>query len=47
MGESCEGLHTCSNPSRYLYWDAVHLTERMYQIIANAALSIIAEEVLS
>ncbi|XP_008784445.2 GDSL esterase/lipase At5g45950 [Phoenix dactylifera] len=44
VGEACQGLSTCSNPSRYLYWDAVHLTERAYQVIADAALGILAKE---
>ncbi|PIA31315.1 hypothetical protein AQUCO_05100091v1 [Aquilegia coerulea] len=38
-GDTCKGLSTCKDPSKYVFWDAVHPTERMYKIIADEALS--------
>ncbi|KAI7746066.1 hypothetical protein M8C21_003742 [Ambrosia artemisiifolia] len=38
FGESCKGLPTCANRSKYVYWDAVHFTEEMYKIISEEAL---------
>ncbi|MFS8015956.1 putative triacylglycerol lipase [Helianthus anomalus] len=37
-GQSCKGLPTCANRSKYVYWDAVHFTEEMYKIISEEAL---------
>ncbi|GKF29846.1 GDSL esterase/lipase-like protein [Tanacetum coccineum] len=36
--QSCKGLPTCANRSKYVYWDAVHFTEEMYKIISEEAL---------
>ncbi|CAH1448607.1 unnamed protein product [Lactuca virosa] len=38
FGPSCKGLSTYVNRSKYVYWDAVHFTERMYKIISEEAL---------
>ncbi|MQM15039.1 hypothetical protein Taro_047977, partial [Colocasia esculenta] len=38
FGETCKGLNTCQNPNEYVYWDAVHPSEKMYRIIAAEAL---------
>ncbi|KAK3039901.1 hypothetical protein RJ639_027736 [Escallonia herrerae] len=38
-GETCRGLSTCADPTKYIYWDAVHPTEKMYKIIADEALN--------
>nr|GEY17442.1 GDSL esterase/lipase At5g45950-like [Tanacetum cinerariifolium] len=37
--QSCKGLPTCANRSKYVYWDAVHFTEEMYKIISEEALN--------
>ncbi|KAJ9566439.1 hypothetical protein OSB04_002405 [Centaurea solstitialis] len=38
-GITCKGLDTCADREKYLFWDAVHPTNRMYKIIADEALS--------
>nr|XP_043610778.1 GDSL esterase/lipase At5g45950 [Erigeron canadensis] len=38
-GLTCKGLTTCVDHERYLFWDAVHPTDRMYKILADEALS--------
>ncbi|KAF5200556.1 GDSL esterase/lipase [Thalictrum thalictroides] len=35
VGETCKGQSTCKDPSKYMFWDSVHPTEKMYKIIAN------------
>ncbi|XP_023758266.1 GDSL esterase/lipase At5g45950 [Lactuca sativa] len=35
FGASLKGLSICTNRSKYIYWDAVHFTEKMYYIIAE------------
>ncbi|CAK9152563.1 unnamed protein product [Ilex paraguariensis] len=37
-GGTCRGLNTCADPTKYVFWDAVHPTEKMYKIIADEAL---------
>ncbi|KAI3710204.1 hypothetical protein L2E82_39978 [Cichorium intybus] len=37
FGTSLKGLNTCTDHSKYIYWDAVHFTESMYYIIADEA----------
>ncbi|KAI3742847.1 hypothetical protein L1987_60543 [Smallanthus sonchifolius] len=38
-GITCKGLDTCVDHDKFLFWDAVHPTERMYKIVADEALS--------
>ncbi|KAM3251427.1 GDSL esterase/lipase [Capsicum annuum] len=40
-GESCKGLKTCSDRTKFVYWDAVHPSEKMHKIMANEALKAI------
>nr|ACF84513.1 unknown [Zea mays] len=43
VGQTCRGRRTCGDPSKYLYWDAVHPTERTNQVIANMMMDSIGE----
>ncbi|XP_059658639.1 GDSL esterase/lipase At5g45950-like [Cornus florida] len=36
--DSCRGLNTCTDRTKYVFWDAVHLTESIYKIIAEEAI---------
>uniref|UniRef100_A0A2P2NIG1 GDSL-motif lipase/hydrolase family protein n=1 Tax=Rhizophora mucronata TaxID=61149 RepID=A0A2P2NIG1_RHIMU len=45
-GDTCRGLSTCPDASKYLFWDAVHLTQKMYRIIAEEALKSLSEALL-
>ncbi|KAL1289117.1 hypothetical protein HN51_057900 [Arachis hypogaea] len=45
-GDSCKGLTTCSDPDQYIFWDAVHPTQKMYKIIADEAIESIANEIV-
>ncbi|PVH65485.1 hypothetical protein PAHAL_1G006300 [Panicum hallii] len=38
VGQTCRARKTCTDPSKYLYRDAVHQTERMNQIITDDAI---------
>ncbi|XP_028797386.1 GDSL esterase/lipase At5g45950-like, partial [Neltuma alba] len=46
-GESCRGMETCSDPTKYVFWDAVHPTEMMYNVVAGAAIHSVARELTS
>ncbi|XP_038690134.1 GDSL esterase/lipase At5g45950 [Tripterygium wilfordii] len=46
-GLSCKGMTTCADPSKYVFWDAVHPTQRMYQIIADEGLQALNRYVFS
>ncbi|XP_059663812.1 GDSL esterase/lipase At5g45950 [Cornus florida] len=46
-GDTCKGLSTCADPTKYVFWDAVHLTGKMYKIIADEALDEVSENVLN
>ncbi|KAI8525600.1 hypothetical protein RHMOL_Rhmol13G0243100 [Rhododendron molle] len=39
--ETCRGMSTCPDPSKYVFWDAAHPTQRMYEIIAGEAVKTI------
>lgn len=43
FGLSLKGLKTCFDHTKYIYWDAVHFTERMYTIIADEAVRSIVQ----
>ncbi|KAG9446101.1 hypothetical protein H6P81_012229 [Aristolochia fimbriata] len=45
-GETCRNLSTCEDSSKFVFWDAVHPTENMYNMIANDALRAIGDQVL-
>ncbi|XP_061978138.1 GDSL esterase/lipase At5g45950 [Populus nigra] len=38
-GDTCRGMTTCADPSKYAFWDAVHPTEKMYRILADEAIA--------
>ncbi|KAL2341816.1 hypothetical protein Fmac_009756 [Flemingia macrophylla] len=42
--DSCRGVSTCSNPDEYVFWDAVHPTQKMYKIIADEATESLVKE---
>ena len=44
--ESCRGLSTCADRSKYLFWDSVHPSEEMYKIIADEVLNSLDQDVL-
>jgi len=37
--DSCKGVHSCSDPDKYVFWDAVHPTQKMYKLIAEEAIA--------
>ncbi|KAK3207040.1 hypothetical protein Dsin_021086 [Dipteronia sinensis] len=45
-GDTCKDMSTCDDPSKYVFWDAVHPTQKMYQIIAQKGLQSIDENFL-
>ncbi|XP_055806471.1 GDSL esterase/lipase At5g45950 [Solanum dulcamara] len=45
-GESCKGLKTCGDRTKFVFWDAVHPSEKMFKIIANEALKAINIDLL-
>lgn len=46
FGESLKGLSMCADHTKFVYWDAVHFTERMYYILADEAVKSIMADVL-
>ncbi|MCL7031730.1 hypothetical protein MKW94_025276 [Papaver nudicaule] len=46
FGDTCKGLTTCKDPAKYIYWDAVHPTEKMYSVIADDALQSVSSKIL-
>lgn len=47
FGDTCKGLTTCKDPAKYIFWDAVHPTEKMYSIIADDALRSVSSKILN
>ncbi|CAL1388447.1 unnamed protein product [Linum trigynum] len=45
-GDTCKGLSTCEDASKYAFWDAVHPTQKMYQIIADEAIKSLSEALI-
>lgn len=45
-GDACRGMKTCEDASKYAFWDAVHPTEKMYQIVAEEAMRSLNEALL-
>ncbi|KAL0442700.1 UNVERIFIED_CONTAM: GDSL esterase/lipase [Sesamum latifolium] len=41
FGYTCKDLSTCSDRTKYVFWDAIHPTQRMYKIVADDALELI------
>jgi phospholipase/lecithinase/hemolysin len=35
IGQTCRGRRTCADPTKYLYWDAIHPTEATIQLVAD------------
>ena len=46
-GDTCRGMSTCADPTEYVFWDAVHPTEKMYAMIAVEALKSLSENMLN
>ncbi|XWS12568.1 hypothetical protein CRYUN_Cryun37aG0101100 [Craigia yunnanensis] len=42
-GDTCKGMSTCADASKYVFWDSVHPTEKMYEIIADQAIDSLRE----
>ncbi|CAL5346112.1 unnamed protein product [Camellia sinensis] len=47
FGDSCKGMSTCADPTEYVFWDAVHPTQKMYKIAADEALDSISKSMLA
>ncbi|XP_050225569.1 GDSL esterase/lipase At5g45950 [Mercurialis annua] len=45
-GDSCRGLDTCEDASKYAFWDAVHPSQKIYQLLADEALNSLSEALL-
>ncbi|KAL1206328.1 GDSL esterase/lipase [Cardamine amara subsp. amara] len=45
-GETCKDMEVCKDPTKYIFWDSVHPTQRMYQIIVRKAIASINEDFL-
>uniref|UniRef100_A0A7N0U326 GDSL esterase/lipase n=1 Tax=Kalanchoe fedtschenkoi TaxID=63787 RepID=A0A7N0U326_KALFE len=39
FGETCRGLTTCADLAKYVFWDAIHPTEKLCRIAADDILS--------
>ncbi|XP_052200978.1 GDSL esterase/lipase At5g45950 [Diospyros lotus] len=42
FGDTCKGMSTCADPTKYVFWDAIHPTQKMYEFIAIEALKSLA-----
>ncbi|XP_059291102.1 GDSL esterase/lipase At5g45950 isoform X1 [Lycium ferocissimum] len=45
-GETCKGLKACADRTKFVFWDAVHPSEKMYKIMADEALKAINVDLL-
>ncbi|KAK4347207.1 hypothetical protein RND71_033546 [Anisodus tanguticus] len=45
-GETCKGLKTCGDRTKFVFWDAVHPSEKMHKIMAYEALQAINLDLL-
>ncbi|RWR89640.1 GDSL esterase/lipase [Cinnamomum micranthum f. kanehirae] len=45
FGDSCKGQSVCADPNQYVFWDAVHPTQKMYRLIADEVLTSVANEI--
>ncbi|GMN43632.1 hypothetical protein TIFTF001_012823 [Ficus carica] len=45
-GDSCKGMATCPDPAKFVFWDAVHPTQKMYKIIADDAVEAVNANIL-
>lgn len=43
VGQTCGGRKACADPSKHLYWDALHPTETANRLITNAMTTCIGE----
>ncbi|GJN29964.1 hypothetical protein PR202_gb18234 [Eleusine coracana subsp. coracana] len=43
ISQTCRGRRTCGDPTKYLYWDAIHPTERTNQLVADAMMDSIRQ----
>ncbi|KAA0052645.1 GDSL esterase/lipase [Cucumis melo var. makuwa] len=46
-GETCKGSPTCTDPQNYVFWDAVHPSQKMYKILAAQAIQSVQHDILS
>lgn len=46
-GDSCRNQSTCTDPSKYVFWDAVHPTQSIYKLLAHDILISVIKEILS
>ncbi|XP_058100656.1 GDSL esterase/lipase At5g45950-like [Magnolia sinica] len=44
FGGTCKGESTCEDTNKYVFWDSVHPTERMYRLIADDAIRSLSTE---
>ncbi|KAL8143970.1 hypothetical protein V2J09_017002 [Rumex salicifolius] len=45
-GDTCKGLTTCEEPKKYIFWDAVHPSQRMYEILSQEILESLSYDFL-
>lgn len=43
LGDLCKGQSICADPNQYVFWDAVHPTEKMYRLIADEVLTSVVD----
>ncbi|PIA57984.1 hypothetical protein AQUCO_00500130v1 [Aquilegia coerulea] len=46
LGDTCKGQTTCKDPSKYMFWDSVHPTEKMYKIISDDVTRLVKRHIL-